>query len=79
MHSFTTRGEISQSDYDFLRPKAAHFGRAHGLPKVHKHYNDLPPFRPIIDTTGTPHYNVGKFLAIRPPPFASDYDTIFLI
>jgi hypothetical protein len=42
------RGEISQSD--FLRPKAAHFGRAHGLPKVHKHYNDLPPFRPIILT-----------------------------
>ena len=23
----------------------------------------MPPFRPIIDTTGTPHYNVGKFLA----------------
>jgi hypothetical protein len=41
------RGEISQSDYDFLRPKVAHFRRAHGLPKVLKHYNDLPPFRHI--------------------------------
>ena len=58
------RGEISQSDYDFLRPKAAHFGRAYGLPKVHKHYNDSPPFRPIIDTTGTPHYNVGKWSGV---------------
>ena len=57
------RGEISQSDYDFLRPKATHFGRAHGLPKVHKHYDGIPQFRPIIDTTSTPHYNVGKFLA----------------
>ena len=70
------RGEISQSDYDFLRPKAAHFGRAHGLPKVHKHYNDLPPFRPIIDTTGTPHYNVGKFLAKLLNPLAQNEYTL---
>ena len=68
------RGEISQSD--FLRPKAAHFGRAHGLPKVHKHYNDLPPFRPIIHTTGTPHYNVGKFLAKLLNPLAQNEYTL---
>jgi hypothetical protein len=61
------RGEISQSDYDFLRPKAAHFGRAHGLPKVHKHYNDLP---------GTPHYNVGKFLAKLLNPLAQNEYTL---
>ena len=27
--------------------------RAHGLPKTHKAFDSLPPFRPIIDTTGT--------------------------
>ena len=70
------RGEISQSDYNFLRPKAAHFGRAHGLPKVHKYYNDFPPFRPIIDTTGTPHYNVGKFLAKLLNPLAQNKYTL---
>jgi hypothetical protein len=48
----------------------------HGLPKVHKHYNDLPPFRPIIDTTGTPHYNVGKFLAKLLNPLAQNEYTL---
>ena len=70
------RGEISQSDYDFLRPKAAHFGRAYGLPKVHKHYNDLSLFKPIIDTTGTPHYNAGKFLAKLLNPLAQNEYTL---
>ena len=46
-----------------MRPQAASFGRAHGAPKTHKDFTDLPTFRPIIDTTTTPHYNVGKFLA----------------
>ena len=46
-----------------LRPTFAHFGRAHGLPKTHKTFQSIPKFRPIIDTTNTPHYNVGKFLA----------------
>ena len=30
--------------------------------KFTKKYDNLPPFRPIIDTTGTPHYNLGKFI-----------------
>ena len=45
-----------------MRPKAAQVGRAHGLPKIHKKYTDLPSFGPIIDTTNTPHHGVGKFL-----------------
>ena len=57
------RGEISDQDFKFMRPQAASFGRAHGAPKTHKDFTDLPTFRPIIDTTTTPHYNVGKFLA----------------
>ena len=44
------------------RPKVAQVGRAHGLPKIHKKYIDLPNSRPIIDTTNTPDYGVGKFL-----------------
>ena len=45
-----------------MRPKAAQVGRAHSLPKIHKKDTDLPSFRPIIDTTNTPHCGVGKFL-----------------
>ena len=46
-----------------MRTKAATFGRAHGLPKTHNHYADLPTFRPVIDTTTTLQYNVEKFLS----------------
>jgi hypothetical protein len=44
------RSEINETEYIYtlLRPTHAHFARA------------LPKFRPIIDTTNTPHYNVGK-------------------
>ena len=56
------RGEITETEMKEIRPKAAQVGRAHGLPKIHKKYTDLPSFRPIIDTTNTPHYGVGKFL-----------------
>ncbi|XP_066924964.1 uncharacterized protein [Clytia hemisphaerica] len=46
-----------------MRPKSARLGRAHGLPKIHKQYLNLPKFRPIVDTTGTPHYGIGKYLS----------------
>ena len=46
-----------------MRPMDAQLRRAHGLPKIHKEYDTNPEFRPIIDTTGTPYYEVGKFLA----------------
>ena len=31
------------------------------MSKMHKSFRDLPAFRPVVDTTTTPHYNVGKF------------------
>ena len=45
-----------------MRPKNAKPARASGLPKIHKDFDILPPFRPIIDTTGTPHYLTAQFL-----------------
>ena len=42
---------------------AAQQGRADGLPKMHKEFDAIPKFRPIIDTTGTLYYDVGKYLA----------------
>ena len=63
LSTLRNRGEISETEYKFLRPKSASFGRAHGLPKIHKHFDNLPSFRPIVDTTTTAHYNIGKFVA----------------
>ena len=69
------RNEISESEYKFIRPKTASFGRAHGMPKIHKSFKDLPAFRPIVDTTSTPHYNVGKFLpSLLNPLTENDYN-----
>ena len=44
-----------------MHPRFAQIGRAHGLPKTHKKFEDLPPFRPIVDTTNTPYYDIAKF------------------
>ena len=49
--------------YNKIRPKSAKLARAHGLPKIHKLFENIPSFRPIIDTTGTTHYSVGKYLS----------------
>ena len=44
------------------------------MPKTHKSFKDLPAFRPIVDTTTTPHYNVGKFLSsLLNPLTVNDY------
>ena len=44
------------------RPQNTKLGRVHGVPKVHKTFNSIPPFRPTIDTTGTTPYSLGKYL-----------------
>ena len=56
--------EITKDEFDMIKPKNAKPARAHGLPKIHKEFSNIPKFRPIIDTTGTTHCLVGKYLAI---------------
>ena len=46
-----------------MRPKSARLGRSHGLPKIHKNYTNISSFHPIVNTTGTTHYGVGKYLS----------------
>ena len=69
------RNEISEEEKNQLRPMAAQLGRAHGLPKTHKAYANLLSLRPIIDTTSTPYYNIGKFLSSLLQPLThNDYN-----
>ena len=49
---------------------------AHGLPKTHKSFENISPFRPIADTIGTTHYNVGKYLCEVLNPLASNESTL---
>ena len=56
------REEITDDEFKAMRPENAKIARAHGLPKIHKNFERIPPFRPIIDTTGSTHYGVGKYI-----------------
>lgn len=62
LRKLVNRNELSPQDYNTIRPQNAKAARAHGLPKIHKKFDKLPKFRPIIDTTGSSHYNLGKYL-----------------
>ena len=57
------RNEIDDTIYSEIKPQSSRPARAHGLPKTHKAFDSLPPFRPIIDTTGTAYEGVAKYLS----------------
>ena len=65
------RNEISESIYKQIRPQYAKPGRAHALSKIHKDYDVLPKCRPIIDTVGSSHYHVGKYLTVLLNPLTT--------
>ena len=57
------RGKITESGKAAMRPKFVEIARAIDLPKTHKTFEHLPKFKPNIDTTNTPYYNISKFLS----------------
>ena len=57
------RWEISNDEKKKHASKFAQIGRAHVLLKTHKKFEDLPTFRPKVDTTNTPYYGIAKILA----------------
>ena len=63
LRTLLKRNEITKAEFDMMRAKNAKSARAHELPKIHKELSNIPKFRPIIDTTGTTHCLVGKYLA----------------
>ena len=66
------RDEINEEQKKLMRLKAAQICRAYGLPKIHKPFQHLPKFRPIIDTINTPHHGIGKFLTSLLNPLAQN-------
>ena len=57
------RGELDDNTFTKIQPLSARIARAHGLSKMHKHFDNIPSFCPIVDTTETTHYSVGKYLS----------------
>ena len=76
LNTLLARDEITEEQKKSMRPKAAHLGRANGLPKIHKQFDSIPPFRPIVDTTDTPHYGIGKFLSQLLYPLTTNTYTV---
>ncbi|XP_066930298.1 uncharacterized protein [Clytia hemisphaerica] len=76
LNTLLSRGEIDEEEKSAMRPKSARLGRAHGLPKTHKNFECLPKFRPIVDTTGTPHYGIGKYLSSLLNPLTQNEFTL---
>jgi hypothetical protein len=70
------RGEIDEATFQTIRPQAAKPARAHGLPKIHKKFDTIPKFRPIVDTTGTTPYGIDKFLSHLLHPLTTNEHTI---
>ena len=68
--------EIDEATFQLVRPKAAKPARAHGLQKIHKKFDKIPKLRPIVDTTGTTHYEVGKFLSQLLQPLTKNEHTV---
>ena len=62
LNTLFNRNEITEEEKKLMRPKGGNRARARGLPKIHKEYESLPKFRPIIDTIGTPYHGIGTFL-----------------
>ena len=62
LRTIYNRGEITSDIFSEVQPQSTKPARAHGLPKTHKNFDTLPPFRPIIDTTGTAYQPISKYL-----------------
>ena len=56
------RHEVLEEVYQEIQPKNAKVARAHGLPKVPKSFERVPSFWTIIDTIGSTHYNIRKYI-----------------
>ena len=76
LNNLCNRNEITEAEKKQMRPMSAQFGHAHGLPKIHKVFANIPKFRPIIDTTkiDTPYYKIGQYLSsLLQPLTINDY------
>ena len=63
LRTLKNRKEITEEEFKTMYPKSAKIGRAHGSAKVHKQFVRIPPLRPIVDTIGSTHYGVGKYIS----------------
>ena len=62
LKQLNNRGELDHNSFKKILPHCARIARAHEIPKMLKHFDSIPSIQPIVDTTGTTYYSVGKYL-----------------
>jgi len=60
---------FSTKEYDRIYPKGSVPARIYGLPKMHKTFVSVPPFRPVVSSIGTFNYNLSQYLGSLLTPF----------
>ena len=63
LKSLKDTGKITYKQYMEVKPQSEAIPRMYALPKVHKNPSD-PPYRPIVDYTGSCTYNIAKALSL---------------
>ena len=53
---------INERVYDKIYPKGSLPARIYGLPKIHKKFDRIPSFRPVVSSIGTFNYYLAQFL-----------------
>ncbi|XP_057308273.1 uncharacterized protein LOC130646150 [Hydractinia symbiolongicarpus] len=62
LRNLKKKGFFSDKVYNDIYPSGSQPARIYGLPKMHKSFENLPKFRPIISSIGTCNYQLAKFL-----------------
>ena len=75
LRKLKNNNEITEGKFKAMRPQNARPAKASGLPKIYQQFDNLPSFRPIIDTAGSAHYLTAKFLANLLKPLTTNQFT----
>ena len=62
LRKLKNEGFFDEDVYKSVYPMGSRPARMYGLPKLHKIFDSVPAFRPILSSTGTYNYQLAKFL-----------------
>ena len=63
LRTLHNRGKINDDVYNNIQPQSIRPACSHGLSKTHKSIENLSPFRPVINTTGTAYQPIARYLS----------------
>ena len=65
LRKLKTEGFFDEDVYKSVYPMGSRPARMYGLPKLHKIFDSVPAFRPILSSIGTYNYQLATFLTFR--------------